>query len=287
MNMRAYNSAKRRIFNRAAANRPFWSIQNVSDSEAELRLYDEIGFWEDSTAKAFAEQLKAIKANTIHLRINSPGGYIADAMAMYQMLLDHPATIITHIDGICASAATYPALAGDTVEINAGGMFMIHDPLSAVWGNAEQMRQEADALDKFKKAIVAVYERETGNSAAKLADWMKAETWFTADEAVKAGFADKIAGDDALAANRFDLSIFNNTPEQLRANAGQIKTTREFENFLRDVGFSKNEAKAIASGGFESRRDAANESDAIERMATFAATLRAGFITRNARELEK
>jgi ATP-dependent Clp protease protease subunit len=240
---------KRRIFNRAANARPCWTAANLSESEAEIRIYDEIGFWDGTNAKDFSDSLKAITAPTLHIRINSPGGYITDAMAMYQMLKDHKARKVVHIDGICASAATYPALAGDEVIINVGGMFMIHDPLAWVGGNADDLRKEADVLDQFKTSIVAVYEKESGNSSDKLAEWMKAETWFTADEAVKNGFADRIAGDEPKASNRFDLSVFNNVPDSLNAKPEQPKTVREMERFLRDAGLSNTAARSLASAG--------------------------------------
>jgi ATP-dependent Clp protease protease subunit len=239
---------KRRLFNRAAASaRQCWQISNVGTDEAEIRLYDEIGFWEDSSAKAFADALKSITANTIHLRVNSPGGYITDAMAMYQQLKDHPAKVITHIDGICASAATYPALAGDDVVINRGGMFMIHDPLAGVWGNSSDLRQEADLLDKFKESIVAVYANETGNDSAALTGWMTAETWFTAEDAVKHGFADSIANESGEPSNRFDLSVYRNVPNTLNGTPKQPQTVREMERFLRDAGLSNSAAKSLAS----------------------------------------
>ncbi len=240
---------KRRIFNRLASTaRPFWSIRNLEGDEAELRIYEEIGFWEDTTASAFADSLNAIKAGTIHVRINSPGGYIGDAMAIYQQLKDHPARIITHIDGLAASAATYPALAGDEVIINRGGVFMIHDPLSVAMGSADVLRKEAEALDKFKAAIVAVYGAETGNTADKLSKWMADETWFTADEAVSNGFADKLADEGEPAqGNQFDLSLYRNAPAALNAASVLPKTVREMEKYLRDAGLPLAAAKTLAS----------------------------------------
>jgi ATP-dependent Clp protease protease subunit len=224
-------------------------FQDAATDAAEISIYDEIGFW-GINAKDFIADLKNITAKIIHLRINSPGGSVIDANAMYNALREKKAKIITHVDALAASAASYLALAGDEVYIAKNAYFMIHDPWSMAIGPAEDLRKEADILDKMTTTLVDMYAAETGNSHDLIREKMKAETWFTADEAVAFGLADAIKDDNAKAAALFDTSMFKNMPSTLK---------RQIENSLRDAGMSRREAKAALTDGFDpdALRDAA------------------------------
>lgn len=156
----------------------------------------------------------AVKAETIHLRINSPGGDVFAARAMATALRAHQSKIIAHIDGIAASAASYVALAADEVEIAAGAFVMIHRAWGIGFGTSEDMRQLADLLDKVDGEIEADYVRETGNTAEAIKVWMDAETWFTADEAVSNGFADRLA-EGAKAQAMWNLAAFDRAPQMV------------------------------------------------------------------------
>src|SRR3990167_3986612 len=94
--------------------------------EATIYLYDAIGSFFGIDPQEFAKELSALRAGTIHLRINSPGGDVFAARAIQTALFQHPAKIITHIDGLAASAATFVALAGNEIEMARGAALMIH-----------------------------------------------------------------------------------------------------------------------------------------------------------------
>ncbi len=244
-------------------NRPRGIVSYAGGDEAEVVLYDEIGFW-GVTAEQFREELQGIDASTIHLRINSPGGNVFDALAMFNSLREHPARIVSHIDGLAASAATVVALGGDEVRMAANAFFMIHDPWLLTVGNAEQLRKDADLLDKITGSIVETYRGKTGGTAEEVKAWMTAETWFNATEAAEAGFVDALDSNEeedlaAAAAALFDLSIFNHVPEALTARGSEPKepTRRELEKALRDAGLSRSAAaRMVARGLAEPLRDA-------------------------------
>lgn len=184
-----------------------YEIQAKAD-EATVYLYDIIDPYWGTGAAQFVKDLAALDVATIHLRINSPGGDVFDGRAMATALRQHKAKVIAHVDGLAASAASYVALAADEVEISQGGMFMIHRASSFAWGNAEDLRKLADVLDKIDESLVAEYVRETGQSEDDVRGWFNAETWFTAEEAVEYGFADRIAEDAPDVENKWDLSAF-------------------------------------------------------------------------------
>lgn len=241
-------------------------VSFVGGDEAEIVLYDEIGYW-GVTAEQFREELQGMNARTIHLRINSPGGSVFEALAMFNCLKEHPARVVAHVDGLAASAATVVALGGDELRMASNAFFMIHDPWLLTVGNAEQLRKDADLLDKIGGSIVDTYRTKTGAAAEVVKAWMEAETWFTAEEAQEAGFADAIEHQEeedlaAAAAALFDLSIYSHVPDALSSRGSEPKepTTRELEKALRDAGLSRAAAARMVAGGQrEATRDAGPE----------------------------
>lgn len=164
------------------------------------------------SASQFAKDLAGITAPTIHLRVNSPGGDVFAGRAMATALQAHPSKVIAHVDGLAASAASYVALAADEVEIAQGAFVMIHRAWGFTVGNAEDHLTQAALLEKIDAELVADYARQTGNDAEQIKAWLDAETWFTADEAVQNGFADRIA-ESGKAAARWNLAAFDRAPE--------------------------------------------------------------------------
>jgi ATP-dependent protease ClpP protease subunit len=195
-------------------------ITNKKGDEAEILIYEEIGqnWWSESGigAKQFAEDLKALgPVKVLNIRINSPGGDVFEGSAIKTQLENHPATKNVFIDGLAASAASYIAMAGNRIEISPNAMFMIHNASGGVLGNAEDMRKMAGLLEKIDGTIAEMYQRRTNAALSDIQDWMKAETWFTAEEAVKNGFADAVMANDSEAepAAIFNLDRFRNAPK--------------------------------------------------------------------------
>lgn len=192
------------------------SVKAEAD-ETTLYLYDAIVTDEITAewlggvaADTFVKTVAGIKSGTIKLRINSPGGDVFAGRAMAQALKETDAKVIAYVDGFAASAASYVALAADEVRIADGGMFMIHQAWSIAFGNSEDMLSMADLLEKIDDSLVATYEKETGQSAEQLREWMKAETWFTAQESIDYGFADGMAEAKVTNMNSWDLSAYQN-----------------------------------------------------------------------------
>ena len=204
-----------------AKPREWYSIRNLAAGEAEIFIYDVIGesWFGGITAGQFVSDLRAVQANKILLRINSPGGDIFDAVAIRNALLQHPATVESHIDGIAASSASWVALQ-DRVIMSPHATMMIHEPFNFVGGDAAYLRQQADVLDLFGGQIADMYVEKAGGKPEAWRDLMRAETWYTDQQAVDAGLADEISGEAPAAANRYDpaiLNLFKHTPASLAA----------------------------------------------------------------------
>jgi ATP-dependent Clp protease protease subunit len=177
--------------------------------DAEIYLYGDIGdswFGDGITATKFAEDLKALgKVANITVRINSYGGDVFQGLTMYRLLVDHPAKIDVHIDGIAASIASVIAMAGDAVHIAEAGFLMIHNAWGIAAGDATEMRRMADLLEQSSSSIRDVYAGRTGNTDAAIKAWMDAETWFDSQAAVDNNFATDVVENLKVAA-KFDPS---------------------------------------------------------------------------------
>lgn len=184
----------------------FWQIRNeAGETEAELLLYGEISSssWcdDDVTPKKFAEDLKSLGGKDLKLRVNSPGGDVFAAQAIYNQLKSYTGNITACIDGMAASAATIITCAADKVVMPSNGIFMIHNPMCIVvdYMDVPKLKKMTDRLTAVKQTIVNVYMKKCKNVAeAKLNRLMDAETWMSADEALAYGFVDEVDADEQV-----------------------------------------------------------------------------------------
>jgi ATP-dependent protease ClpP protease subunit len=197
-------------------------------ASAELLIFDVIGNWEDIgevSAKAFARDLSKLPSSVkrLDIHINSPGGSLFEASAIYSRLADHKSKKMVYVDGLAASAASIVAMVGHKIYIRANAQMMIHLPSGLAIGNADDMRKMATALDSVTESMLNVYANRTGLDRSEIRDMLAAETWFSPEKAVEHGFADEVRGVVKAAAMvdektvmingaQFDVSRFRNTP---------------------------------------------------------------------------
>lgn len=181
-------------------------MEDESSDTAEVMLYGKIvedgpKWWkwseEDKSAADFDKAIKDVLkagAKKLLLRINSPGGVCTESVAMRSILANAGFEEINiRIEGMCASAATDIAtLPGAHVAIAEGSEYMIHNPWCYALGNADELEHIIDRLRNIEKMSRGFYMKRTGQSEERIKDWMDAETWFTADQAVEYGFADEV-----------------------------------------------------------------------------------------------
>lgn len=172
---------------------------------SELMIYGDIGenWWaeESNDAKTVVKKIAKL-SGPVDVRINSYGGVVADALAIYNALRRHKGDVTTNIDGIAYSAASLIAMAGQNINMAANAMMMIHAPWAIAVGNANDMRLSADVLEKFADAMVSSYSRDGKVDADLASDWLKdgEDHYFSADEAADAGLVDGITDSIDIAA---------------------------------------------------------------------------------------
>ncbi|CAN7438625.1 head maturation protease, ClpP-related [Paraburkholderia terricola] len=206
-------------------NRKWWDIRAMTNAQgaavAEIRIYDEIGFW-GTDAKTFIAQLDtaAASATEVIVAVNSPGGDVFDAFAIYNALRRYAGKVTARVDGVAASAAGLVVMAGDQVVMPENAMLMIHNPWTIALGSAADLRSTADMMDKARDGILAAYRRKSGQTDEELTAMMDAETWLTALEAQSLGFCDVIEEPVRLAASTNAVGLlarFRNPPEPVQA----------------------------------------------------------------------
>lgn len=181
-----------------------YRMQARGNRSAEIYIYEDVGesWFGGVTAKQFAEDLRALGAvDTIDVRINSYGGDVFDGLAIYRQLVEHKATVVSHVDGVAASIASVIAMAGSEIRIAEAGFVMIHNAWGVAIGNAEEMRKMAGVLEQTSGSIRDVYAARTSLGDDELATMMANETWLGAAEAIAKGFADTLAENMKIAAH--------------------------------------------------------------------------------------
>ena len=186
----------------------FWAWKNLAEDgqpeERVLELYgtiaEESWFDDDITPRMFKDELNA-GSGDVTVWINSPGGDCIAASQIYSMLMDYKGNVTVKIDGIAASAASVIAMAGTKVLMAPTALMMIHNPMTGVFGDHEDMQKAIEMLNEVKESIINAYEIRTNLSRAKLSHLMSSETWMNAKKAIELGFADEILTDDKTVAD--------------------------------------------------------------------------------------
>ena len=235
-------------------NRKFYNyVLKNENNEADIMLYGNIGEvvgYDDITDQEIVKQINELgNVSKINLRINSLGGSVFSAIAIYNVLKTHSAEIVAHIDGICASSATIIASSANKVIMPKNALYMIHNPATMVYGESKDLEKTVELLDVVKDTIIETYMTKTLQSKEKLAELMDNETWLTADEAKSLGFIDEIVDEKVDNGKINNTYIFNG----IMVNGLQMK---QFVNF-KDEFIGNN--LDIADSNEESNLDVANE----------------------------
>ncbi len=203
-------------------NKSWFSIKAATNTQpVEIAIYDIIGYWGVS-AKSFLDEAKAkgvFDAKNIDLRIHSPGGDVMDGLAIYNTMSRLTANIRIFIDGIAASMASVIAcLPNAKVYMPENAWLMVHKPWMGSAGNADDLRDMADFLDRNETMMLSAYEKKTGKSREEISALLTEETWIDGKQAVEMGFADYLEAPLQAAAsiNQNRMKEFTNMPNALK-----------------------------------------------------------------------
>jgi len=206
------------------------------EADRSISVYDVIGYdyWtgEGVTAKRVAAALRSMGSGPVTMNVNSPGGDMFEGLAIYNLLREHDGEVTVKVIGLAASAASIIAMAGDTVQIARAGFLMIHNTWVMAIGNRIDLREIADTLEPFDRAMAEIYAARTGAETKAMGKLMDSETWIGGTDAVEQGFADELLASD-----------------QVEQGAGKASASaaRRIEAGLRASGMPKSEAMRLIS----------------------------------------
>jgi ATP-dependent protease ClpP protease subunit len=195
-------------------------IRNEDTGITRIDVYDDIGeggwFSEGLTAKAFTSTMASVKG-PLEVHINSGGGEVFDGIAIGNAIRAHKGPVTTVVDGIAASIASVITQAGQERVMQRGSMLMIHDASGFEYGNADEMAKMAQTLDQVSGNLADIYAERCGGTADEWRTAMKAESWYTAEQAVAAGLADRVSDDQAELPAGMDIAAFRQVPGRIAA----------------------------------------------------------------------
>lgn len=208
----------------------------ADESDRSISVYDVIGYdyWtgEGVTAKRIAAALRNMGAGPVTVNVNSPGGDMFEGLAIYNLLREHDGEVTVKVLGLAASAASIIAMAGDTVQIARAGFLMIHNAWVIAVGNRNDLREYADTLEPFDRAMADIYAARTGQDQKAMAKLMDSETWIGGSDAIDEGFADELLPSDQV---------------EKKGGKASASAVRRIENALRASGMPKSEAVRLIS----------------------------------------
>lgn len=209
--------------------RSWYRIVGKNDKgETEISIMEEIGMW-GITAKDFRNSIKRLGAKEpLHVHINSDGGDILEGFEIYNTLREHEGPVRVSIGAIAASMASVIAMAGEKITAAENSFVMIHNPWTVAMGDSQDLRKDADTMDKMKANIIKAYRQHSTLPDQEISDLMDDETWMTAEEAQQNGFIHEIEGFETSAQN-FDLSKFRNSAKFLSKLLKLNRSSRQRE----------------------------------------------------------
>ncbi len=229
----------RRLQNFGSGQKLDWyRITNKSSSPVRVDIFDEIGYM-GQTAQDFIRDISGVSGD-VDLHISSPGGDIFEGVAIYNSLKQRKGTVSVVVDGLAASAASFIAQAASPGQLKMAphSQLMIHEGYAAAIGDSNDMRKMADLLDKASDNIASIYAERSGKPADYWRSAMRSETWYSDAEAVSAGLADGILGQDPPQ-NTWDLSVYNSA----------VPDAKPKKKKLQNAKYNTDDRKRMASAG--------------------------------------
>lgn len=237
-------------------------VEDEANVNTVIEMYDYIGAG-GITAADIRRKLDKVRTETLTLRINSGGGDVFEGFAIYNDLRAYSRKVRVEVAGLAASAASLIAMAADEVVMEKSSFLMIHNAWLFAAADRHELRRLADVLEQVDAGMRDVYSSRSGKTAREVEKIMDAETWYSSEDAIAAGFADRVIDDPVRArATIYDMSACSHVPAAYK---------RRVEHVLRDEGVSATLAKRAVAQGFEVLRDAVPEPD--QRDAELTASL--------------
>jgi ATP-dependent protease ClpP protease subunit len=191
-------------------------INNKTNSDTvQMDMFGVVGgdWWGDGgiTRDSFAKELKGIPSSvkTVDLRMSSPGGDVFEGRAIANLMSDHRCAFNINVISECCSIATIIAMAGDTIHMSDGSVFLVHRCYTIALGNSQELGKLAKDLELIDETMVKTYQNKTKMSQKDILSLMDENRYMNADEAKKLGFVDSISEDTTNASSLLRIAALD------------------------------------------------------------------------------
>ena len=217
-------------------------IQNktsiIENKSNDIYIYGDISDWENSPTSLLDILQEIDKEQPVNLYIASYGGDVNCGLAMYNELKKLK-DLTVHIQGFCFSIATVIAMASEKIVMEKGSLFLIHKPLCMTYGNADDLKQTIETLDKTEESILDIYESFSNISRDELKEVMKNEKAMNGQEA-SAIFKNIVVEEDTMHAKKILKEILNlieekKTQARVLNSTGKVEEAKEILNEIKKL----------------------------------------------------
>lgn len=199
----------------------------------------------------------------VKVSVNSYGGECDAGILIYNILDDYRKrkniSIDVTIDGVAASMGGVIAMVGDKVTMHDNAILMLHKPIGIALGNSDEMRKQADVLDKYEQRLINIFMSRFKGTEDELKEIISAETWYLADEAKERGFVDEViptplkavASAKGIVVNdvEFGRDILDKIKDKIKITESEddVKDVLIYDVKLAEFGISEEDFKAFTS----------------------------------------
>jgi len=234
-----------------------WFNLNVNASLGEVDIFGEIGGL-GVYADDFISEIEALGSTRLRVNISSLGGDVNQALQIHDYLKAYKGKVTVRVTGFTASAGTFIAMAGDVIEMSENALFLIHQSWTGVMGNADDMRETIDTLEKIDDIQARIYSQRTGLTEKDVRELMAEERWMKADEAKEKGFVDKIISAEKISAKSLDAVYAKIDSKELPSANFNIKNNEQMaeKNIIEAINAKFEEVKASLENLFKGENEA-------------------------------
>lgn len=174
------------------------SVYQIQDEMLLHREIECVGEINADSVNSLIRQVRYLASQSpdeeITIYINSPGGQVSSGLALYDVMKAVKCPIRTVCVGTAASMGAVLFASGDRRDMLPHAKVMIHDPLltSMPGGSALKLKSMSDSLMQTRESLAQLLADQTGKTLEEIFEKTAEDTWFTAQEAVDFGLADRI-----------------------------------------------------------------------------------------------
>ncbi|MEI0698050.1 Clp protease ClpP [Brachyspira intermedia] len=146
----------------------------------------------DFTSRDFRNLTQNMNGD-LEIEITSPGGFVFSGIEIHNLIKEYSnnkGKVTIKIIGLCASIASYIAMAGDKIISYDNAVFMIHNVSISTSGDYRELNKQAKEIEALTNIIAKAYSKKLNIDINEIRKLMDNETFYYGEEIL--GFSDEV-----------------------------------------------------------------------------------------------